>query len=228
MATCLWSSPIKAETLLAIASPHGADLKAQSSQRSAKTLTKPTDTVTKMRRGVTSTILIPPPKYRSAGTADRATKRPAWTLAELGIAAQGIAQVPFLAACYRFAGDASRYWDLWTALRERALNFAQRDQWPTTVMDLHGLDQPYLGHLCILVLDADAQPKQFNARPQLYAEWMRVTPRVWERDLEARFWRLQSVFDAWCSQAAAGIQRRLRDPERGEVDDDFEPAGLVK
>lgn len=155
-------------------------------------------------------MLLEPPTYRARGTANHSTVRPRWTLAELGQAAQNIPKVPFMAACYSYAGDHSNYWPLQAALLSRARHLSHQRHWPHDVGDVHGIRQPYLAHLAILVLDADSGAARFNAFPGLYAAWMRVSQRTWERDLEERFWLLHDVWIEWLGQAVRMMQGRLR------------------
>lgn len=199
------------DLICAAASASGIDLVG-----AARTATKPTKshgTVTRQKFGSTSTVLIEPAKYRARGTASHSTVRPRWTLAELGQASKDVPTIAFQAACYAFAGDDSVYWPLYSALLDRATKMANERLWPKTVRDVHGLDQTYLAHLAITVLDSERQAARFNAFPGLFAVWMRVSDRTWERDLQDRFWMLHAVWNGWTSQAASMIQSKLREQD---------------
>lgn len=203
---------MRAEDLVALASCHGVDLLAAA--RVAAKPAKNTGTITKFQNGVKSTILIPLPANRAKGKDSHAMVRPAWTMAELGQASHGVPEVPFMAACFAYAGDRSNYWKLQNALYDRARIMRNTRDWPFEVIDHHSIKRPYLAHLAKLVLDFDACPAMFNACPQLYAIYMGVTERIWERDLQEHFQDLQQVWTGWLHTAARIIQPRLR--EEGE------------
>jgi hypothetical protein len=180
----------------------------------ARVATKPpknNGTLTKFQNGVKTTVLIPPPMNRVRGKSSHTMVRPTWTLAELGQASQGVPQVPFMAACFAYAGDRSNYWKLHGALLDRARLMRDARKWPMEVIDHHSIKRPYLEHLAKLVLDVDACPSMFNACPQLYAIYMGVTERIWERDLQEHLRDLQEVWTGWLHTAARIIQPRLRD-----------------
>lgn len=197
--------------MVAVASARGIDWlqTASMSQKPAKGA----KVKTKRFGTFTAVTLMPPARYRAAGTADRPAVKPRWTVAELGQAAKNVPPVCFQAACYSFAGDDSHYWALHRALvaRGRLLMTADpRYPWPQDITDVHGLRKPYLDLMCITVLDADRHAARFNAMPGLYAAWMHVTDRTWEHDLEYRFWMLHAVWREWKDQAARMIQSKLR------------------
>lgn len=197
---------MKAEKLVTLASPHGVDLLA-----AARKSTKPTkrDTLKRTRRGITSTHLLPPAWNRARGCPDRSVLRPEWTIAELGQAGQGVPEIPFMAACYAFAGEQGNYWRLHQALCHRGAHLAQQYRWPATVKDLHGIQVQFLAHLAVLLLDWDANPHPFRASPGLYAIVMRVTQPVWEKQLQGPFEDLHLVWMDWLREAARRIQSRL-------------------
>ena len=165
--------------------------------------------VRRQKHGVASTVLLEPPKR---GKASHLTQRPRWTLAELQQASQGVPTIPVQAARYAYAGEDSKYWQLHAALLAHAVHLARQHRWPDTVIDVHGIKQPYLAHLAVTVLDADRHAARFNAFPALYAVWMRVSERIWERDLEERFWLLHDQWDSWTGQAVRMIQAKLQAP----------------
>jgi hypothetical protein len=158
------------------------------------------------------------------GAESRVYRRPHWSHAELGIAAAGLSELPWLAARYSYAGDYASYWPLWWALGFNAHRMASREGWapmvPGRLSPRHertGKPLPgakaephfYLLDLAQLVLDEDANKRYFSIAPQLYCAYMRVEEPIWERVLEKRFRALQAVYDRWLAVARGMIQRKL-------------------
>lgn len=168
----------------------------------------------KTRRGITSTTLLLPPKNRARGIPDRSILRPVWTIAEIGLAAEGVPEIPFLASLYAFAGDRSNYWILQKALYNRAITLANQKNWPYQLRDVHGISSPYLEHLAVLVLDWDANPGLFKIHPEMFAICMRMTDRVWEKHTQGKFEDLLMVWLTWLREAARKMQSKL-----SELDD---------
>lgn len=131
-------------------------------------------------------------------------------MSELGFAAAGVATIPFLAACFAFAGDRSNYWTLHGALYREALALAARHHWPTEAFDLHEISAPYFHRMAKLVLDADATPSAFVI-PGVFALYMNVSENTWEGAIEPRYAVLCDVWHDWLHEAAARIQSRLRE-----------------
>lgn len=200
---------MKSEDLITLAAAHGVDL-----LQAAKVASKPTGTnggtMTKWVRGVKTTVLIGPAANMARGKQDHASVRPTWTLAELGICAREVPEIPFAAACFAFAGDRSKYWKLHGALFDKASRLSKNLVWPIAIADIHSIKRPYLAHLAKLVLDYDSNQSHFNSLPELFAWYMGVTERTWEHDLEGKFRELQSVWDGWLSTALGMIQSKLR------------------
>lgn len=194
---------MRAENLMLLATAHGVNLseavKMSSHQKPRR------DTVTK--KG--NRQLITPPENRVTGTETRTFKRPTWTMQELALAAAEVPEVPFMAACYAFAGDRSKFWRLQKNLMGHARMFTYTMCWPREVRDFHGIKRPYLEHLCKLVLDEDANPALFRAAPQLHQIYIGVTGPIWEKQIQERYGHLQRVWNEWLGQAARMIQAKL-------------------
>lgn len=201
---------MKSEKLVSLASAHGVDLLAAARVGSNPALK---DTITQTKRKIRSTQLKIPPKNGAKGTPDRSVLRPTWTLAELGQAAQGVPEIPFMAACFAYAGDKSNYWRLHAVLYERALQLAAAKNWPYQLRDLHGIMAPYLSHLAVLVLDFDSNQQIFKTHPQMYAIELRITDRTWEKYGQGPFEDLHLVWLGWLRTAASIMQPRLSEFE---------------
>ena len=185
---------MRAETLIALAGAHGIDL-----GRVAR-MAPPRGRGRK---------LLTPRKNGVNGKETRTAVKPEWTLAEIGAAAAGVPAIPFMAACYAFAGQRSDFWKLHGALFREAQALQERNYWPVEVIDLHGLPRPYLAHLAKLVLDEDATPQLFRTAPQLYSIYLGVSEKVWDKSIAERFGALKLVWLDWLGHAAAIMQPRL-------------------
>lgn len=149
--------------------------------------------------------------HGSAGTV-----RPEWTVQELGMAAQGVPDVCFRAACYSYAGAHGEYGNLWSALLHQATRLRRRERWPPTVPGVRETSVNYLPLLAHLVLDEDANARYFHAAPSLYWIYCDVTERTWVGMLRERFVAVQLVYLGWL-----GTARRIMWPRLAEefVDD---------
>ena len=216
---------MKADELVALAAAHGIDLVQAARVGSHKR--RPDVRTERFQGGRTAPVLQHPPRMPAHGTATRTDERPEWTIAELGQAAQGVPEIPFLAACYSFAGDASVYWKLWDALHFTALRLRTRNNWAAQVRGVDGHARFYLAEIAQLVLDEDAFPSFFAAAPatekhaSLYAIYLHIDEVVWKRTVFERFDALKLRYLTWLDTAKAIIQPRLRD----HIDDEeFERA----
>jgi len=185
---------MQAEQLIALAGAHGVDF-----GRAAR-MAAP--------RGKAKNLLAPR-KNRANGKATRPSVRPEWTVAELGQAAAGVPELPFMAACYSFAGERGNLWKLHSALFREAQALRERNNWPVEVTDFHSIQRPYLAHLAKLVLDEDASPQVFRTAPQLYAIYLGVSEKVWVKSVAERYGALQLVWLDWLGHAASIMQPRL-------------------
>jgi hypothetical protein len=199
---------MKAELLISISSAHGIDLERAAKMSSRE---KPAADVVPGKRG--ARVLVPPPKNRVKGSETRTMVRPRWTVQEIGQASANVPEAPFRAALYAFAGAHEHLWWLHGELIGRAKMFSRLYHWPALVKDYHGIDSPYIAHLCRLVLDEDANPVYFRAAPSLYGIYMRVTDRVWEKTLEPCYREVKWAWADWLGSAARMIQAKLSEAE---------------
>ena len=197
---------MRSEDLYALAAAHGIDL-VQAARVAASSARR--DVEIRHRLGVASTKLLEPRANRARGAETATTVRPEWTIAELGQAAAGVPKIPFMAACYAFAGDRSCLWRLYDALLSEAQKISAQQRWPAELVDLYGIQSPYLKRLCKLVLDEDATPSSFQTVPQLYAIYMCVSEKTWKNPLSNQFDELKFVWQDWLNIAARTMQPRL-------------------
>lgn len=205
---------MKAEDLVALAAAHGIDL----AQAARLTGVSPAPAIATVRiRGRTGRyhdVIAPPTGHEARGSSSPSYERSAYTIAELGQAAQGVPQVQFWAACYAYAGDRSVYWRLWQALNFAVAQLAARNSWPAQVRGERGREAHfYFASLAELVLDEDAHQHIFISAPTLYATYMSVDPDVWDRQLFERFATLKHRYQGWVDQAMRIIQPRLENEE---------------
>ena len=211
---------VKAEELIVLATAHGIDL-----MQAAGATERQRRPQQKQRRvpglGVVR-VLEPPPEQRAHGVASRTTTRPEWSLAELGQAAHGVPPVPFMAACYAFAGDRSVYWKLWEALLFEAGRLKRANAWPHAIRGSDGRPRFYLSEIAALVLDEDANPHFFLRAPKLYAIYLGIDDQAWTPILFERFDAVKMRYLSWLETARRIIQPRLSEHE--DVDGDSSAA----
>jgi hypothetical protein len=204
---------MKADELIALASAHGVDL-LQAAAESAETRRHPQRRIPAHPNNPRSrrTTIAP----LSARGADSGTiERPAWTLAEVGQAAQGVPRLHFWAACYAFAGDDSVYWKLWEALMGEAWQMKHAHRWPLKVEGANGRSRFYISELCQLVLDEDAHPHLFRTAvdkagdPVLYPAYLEISKEVWSRQVFEPFDLLRCRFLSWVDRAQSVMRPRL-------------------
>lgn len=141
------------------------------------------------------------------GQQTRSYRRAAWTVAELGQAANGLGAVPWAAALYSFAGAMDGYKILWHALANEAQKLARRQDWPIDVIHEDGKRRCYREHLAKLVLYEDANKHLFSTVPQLFAVYMEVPFTVWDRQLNDPYRSLKDAYDRWLAIARGSISR---------------------
>jgi hypothetical protein len=154
---------------------------------------------------------IPDVRETVKGRETRGHRRPAFGVAELGQAAQGLGVIPWNAALYSFAGSADGYWLLWSALSCEANKIARRESWAPRVTTENGEQRFYREQLSLLVLDEDRSKHLFAAAPALYAVYMNVTPATWDGQLQGQFRSLQSSYERWLQIARSTIGRWIRE-----------------
>lgn len=203
---------MRAEELMALAAAHGIDL-VQAARLG--TSAQQRDTIRRGRNGRSYQVLVPPPKQRANGHATRSSLRQAWSIEELGKVAAGVPRLPFLAACFAYAGDSSPYWELWAALERCAQELRLRNRWPAQVRSIHGAPAFYLERLAQLVLDEDSNQALFSAVPatdkhaSLHALYLQVEERTWQRSIYERFDLVRLTFQNWIAEAMRTMQPRL-------------------
>jgi|HubBroStandDraft_4_1064222.scaffolds.fasta_scaffold00159_25 hypothetical protein len=203
-----------AEQLIALAAAHGVDLIKAARIGAAKP--KRDVRLMKFEGGRRAYVLLQPSGDEARGKATRSSKRPSYTLAELGQAARGVPQMQFWAACYAFAGARGYFDRLRIGLTREAVQIQHQNCWPETVTDIHGLARPYIPWLAKLILDEDFCPNEFAVCPQLYAWYLQISERSWDREVASRYFALRFVWLRWLGTAASMIQSRLSEhPAQG-------------
>lgn len=211
---------MNAAELLSLAAAHGADLErafqlAASEKAKSETITVRAYLPEMVGRSRYYRVLRPQSPSEAKGRATRSySRKPAWTIAELSQAAEGLAQVLFDAAIYHYACDMSPYWRLWQQLVTRAYHLQAERDWPAEVRDRHGLEMPYVRHLALLVLDEDqAQPLFRLLDGRLYSIYMNCHEKTWKDELSGPHEDLRLVWLGWIKSARAHIAQRLRNEE---------------
>jgi hypothetical protein len=206
---------VKAEDLICIASTHGIDLKRIAG------MSTPTHGVSVRRRCRTPEEIARgiPVRDTVTGTASRTFRRPAWSLAELGQAAQGVPRIPWLAACFAIGRDDRVFWELHRALRYEAERLQQQYEWPAQIVGADGAPRFYIEAIAQLVLDEERHSHLFAAapatdkRPSLYAIYLHIEEPLWKRRIFQRFDLLKLRYLGWLDTASAMIQRKLSQRE---------------
>jgi hypothetical protein len=196
---------MKADELVSLAAAHGIDLGHVAGN--ASDLQGPARPRRRNDRELRCGI---PVHLTVRGTGSRVYRRPAWTSAELAQAAIAVPRMPWLAACYSFAGDASGYKELHRGLMHQALQISEAEDWPWRVRGRDGAWRFYTAELAQLVLDGEAHQHLFVAAPCLYALCMGVDEGVWAATLAQRYGSLQGKYERWLDVARGMIQRWLR------------------
>jgi hypothetical protein len=121
--------------------------------------------------------------------------------------------LPWLAACYSLAGDASGYWSLWDGLVFQAQRKAGREHWPPRVRTAQGGLRFYLLELAQLVLDEEASRALFVEAPQLRALCLGVEYLTWDEVLARRYRALQEIYGRWVEIACEQIRTWVNQEE---------------
>jgi hypothetical protein len=189
---------VRAEQLVALAGAHGVDFVRVARMAPSRS---------------PATKLLAPRTNGAHAKETRSAARPEWTLAELAQAAAGVPQIPFMAACFAFAGAHDDYWRLHAALFDAAIKLRRVHKWPAQVASTHRTPIFYLENLAQLVLDEDAHPALFRACPQLPAICLGISVPTWDKSVAERYGALQYVWLGWLGHAAAIMQPRLAGEE---------------
>lgn len=216
-----------AEELVVLAAAHGIDLK-----HVAGSSTETRKRARRRRRGedeVREANGRPLIDTASGGDSGGA-KRPAWTVAELGQAAQGVPRIPWLAAQFSWAGDRSAFWELHEALVFQAYRLKRRHRWSPQIVGVDGKPRFYMQELAQLVLDEDQHAHLFAAAasaarkgPSLYAAYLHIEESLWRRKVYERFDALKLRYLIWLDTARWMIQERLSAPPEETTDEERRP-----
>ena len=206
--------------LVARAAAHGIDLKAVAGNASnIDGDAAPRRLSRAERRQREEDHLSPYVMLTARGTDTRVYRRPAYTHAEVGQAGCGCPRMPWLAACYSFAGDTSGYTELHRGLTVEAIKFAEREEWPWRVRKINGAKSFYLEQLSELVLDVAGNARIFLEAPRMFAICMDVTDDVWSATLAQKYATLSGKFERWLGVAQGQIARWITAEESGEAPD---------
>jgi hypothetical protein len=204
---------MKAANLITLAGPHSINLTqaARQTTRDAQQHPQRPSFFARLRSTTEPNPCVVAQPTSARGRQTRVARKPRWSLAELGQAAQGVDRIPMLALLYTYGGDRSAYWPLRDALVLEAIDLRTRHRWPAQVRDRHGNLMFYMEELAALVLDEDANLPKFRAEPTLYAQHLRVQPETWERTLSHRFDSLKLRYLGWLQSAEHSIEARTSD-----------------
>lgn len=197
---------MKAAELVALASAHGIDLAHVAGNASelhkAAAQRRPNKDERRGRIPVLQT---------ARGPESRSYRRPAWSVAEIGQAAQGVPRMPWLAACHSFAGDSSGYVELHRGLMLQGLNVATDENWPMAVRKRDGSRGYYHAELAALVLDVEMHGRLFLEAPALHAICIGVTDDLWEHVVIHWYASLKGEYERWLGTARGMIQKWIMD-----------------
>jgi hypothetical protein len=170
------------------------------------------------------------------GKGSRVAKAATWSHAELGMAAGGVDQngrlhvsaLHWAAAQHTIANDRrpETIRTLMCGLRYHANKWATEGNWEATVpcrrepvkrdpkTQVVIAPEPrrsvlYLEPLCMLVLDEISFKPAFTKAPGLYAIYLGVDERTWDKMLEERFSLLKARYAGWYGSGLGEIQRRI-------------------
>jgi hypothetical protein len=207
---------MKAADLIALATAHGIDVTQAAKQvtriRSQRATLAPSLFATLHAVGGKNPC-TPLPALSASGRPSHVMRRPEWSIAELGLAAQGLDRIPWLAARYTYAGDRRCYWPLHGALTVEAVTMRERLGWSAQLRMHDGNMRFYLCELAALVLDEDAHQPVFHAAPQLFAFYLGIDEEVWTRQVAYRFEALKLRYMGWLQSALQTMQPRIDSEE---------------
>ncbi len=195
---------MKADELVTLAAAHGIDI-----SHTVACETRLDGAAAQRRRTPEEIARGLPVRETVSGTQTRVHRPRTWTHAETGMGAAGCPRMPWLAACYSWAGDQSGYKALHRGLTLQAIREAERHDWPWRITMLDGTRDYYLERLAELVLDEEGCRAAFVAAPGLYAIYLGVSPSVWSKPLWGYHLVLQQSYQRWLDIARGTISRRL-------------------
>ncbi len=195
---------MKAEELVTLAAAHGIDIShtvaCETNLRGAAARRRRTDEERRIGAPVRDTV---------TGAQTRVHRPRTWTHAETGLGAAGCPRMPWLAACYSWAGDRTGYKELHRGLTLQAIKEAQRHDWPWRITLLDGTKDYYLERLTELVLDEEGCKPAFTSAPGLYAIYLGVSPVTWSKPLWGYYLTLQQCYQRWLDIVRGTIGRKL-------------------
>ena len=195
---------MKADELVALAAAHGIDI-----SHTVASETNLHGIAARRRRTDEERRIGVPVRDTVTGSQTRVHRPRAWTHAETGLAAAGCQRMPWLAACYSWAGDRSGYKELHRGLTLVGIKEAERHDWPWRITLLDGTKGYYLERLAELVLDEEGCKPAFTAAPGLYAIYLGVSPSTWSKPLWGYHLLLQQRYQRWLEIARGTIGRKL-------------------
>ena len=147
------------------------------------------------------------------GNGTRVYRRPHYSLAELGQAAQGVRELPWLAAFYSWAGDRApaTYSELFWGLASHADHLAKREKWPPGIKRLSKPARPFYVHELVgLLLEEEGDLRRyFVAAQSVHAIYMDVDEATWAKHLASPYASLQQRYQCWLGTARGMIQRKI-------------------
>jgi hypothetical protein len=147
------------------------------------------------------------------GHGTRVYRRPTYSLAELGQAAQGVREIPWLAAFYSWGGDRApaTYSELFWALASYADHTGKREKWPPGIKRLSKPARPFYVHELVgLLLEEEGDLRRyFMAAHTVHAIYMDVDDATWNKHLAGPYASLQQRYQSWLGTARAMIQRKI-------------------
>lgn len=147
------------------------------------------------------------------GKQTRVVRPRRWSHADTGIVFGGCPRIPWLAACFSWAGDSTHFKELHRALTLEAIRTATREEWPLKTPMADGTEGYYLERLAELVLDFDRYQPVFSRAPGFFAIYLGVTQHRWSKPHFGHFLTLQQRYERWLAVAKGFGARRLRDEE---------------
>ena len=147
------------------------------------------------------------------GHGTRVYRRPHYSLSELGIAAQGVRELPWLAAFYSWGGDRApqTYAELFWGLASHADQLAKREKWPPGIKRLSKPARPFYVHELVgLLLEEEGDLRRyFMAAQTVHAIYMDVDEATWAKHLSGPYASLQQRYASWLGTARGMIQRKI-------------------
>ncbi len=147
------------------------------------------------------------------GNGTRVYRRPHYSLSELGVAAGGLRELPWLAAFYSWGGDRdpSTWATLFWGLAQHADTLAKREGWASGVARLSRPGRIFYVHELVgLLLEEEGDLRRyFMAAKTVHAIYMDVDEATWNKHLAGPYASLQQRYESWLGTARGMIQRKI-------------------